>query len=197
MTVALTLLGDVRWRGAPVAGERPQALLAALAAAGGRPVRTKRLIDLVWGDEAPADAALSACVPASEAFPGDVSGDAAAVEVCRAVVVPSDARGAGASIGGNAVGRGVVLDCARPLNRSRELDPGARTGFTLMALCAGARRSEHVGFVGGVVGWCLVDGVDEIDRYAQTFEQQRTAALSPDETRRWLRLAIKSMGGVG
>ncbi|MDX6724013.1 MAG: hypothetical protein QOD73_2417, partial [Solirubrobacteraceae bacterium] len=57
MTVALTLLGDVRWRGAPVAGERSQALLAALAAAGGRPVRSERLIDLVWGDEAPADAA--------------------------------------------------------------------------------------------------------------------------------------------
>ena len=56
MTVALTLLGDVRWRGAPVAGERSQALLAALAAAGGRPVRAERLIDLVWGDEAPANA---------------------------------------------------------------------------------------------------------------------------------------------
>ena len=54
---ALTLLGDVRWRGAPVAGERSQALLAALAAAGGRPVRAERLIDLVWGDEAPANAA--------------------------------------------------------------------------------------------------------------------------------------------
>ena len=56
MTVALTLLGDVRWRGAPVAGERSQALLAALAAAGGRPVRAERLIDLVWDDEAPANA---------------------------------------------------------------------------------------------------------------------------------------------
>ena len=59
MTVALTLLGDVRWRGAPVAGERSQALLAALAAAGGRPVRAERLIDLVWGDELPANAAKS------------------------------------------------------------------------------------------------------------------------------------------
>ena len=54
---ALTLLGDVRWRGAPVASERSRALLAALAAAGGRPVRAERLIDLVWGEEAPADAA--------------------------------------------------------------------------------------------------------------------------------------------
>ncbi|MFL6110233.1 MAG: helix-turn-helix domain-containing protein [Catenulispora sp.] len=74
--------------------------------------------------------------------------------------------------------------------------PGAHTGFTLMTLGKGARKAEHVGFVGGVVGWCLVDGVDEIDRYAQTFEQQRATALGPEETRRWLRLAVKSMGGV-
>ena len=53
MTIALNLLADVRWRGKPVAGDRPQALLAALAAGGGRPVRAEKLIDLVWGDEAP------------------------------------------------------------------------------------------------------------------------------------------------
>ncbi|ACU72147.1 transcriptional regulator, XRE family [Catenulispora acidiphila DSM 44928] len=96
--------------------------------------------------------------------------------------------------------------------------PGAHTGFTLMTLGSGdkqgkqakqvkqvkqpapgapAKPAEHVGFVGGVVGWCLVDGGDEIDRYTLTFQQQRAAALGPEETRRWLRLAIKSMGGVG
>ncbi len=32
MSIALTLLAEVRWRGKPVAGDRPQALLAALAA---------------------------------------------------------------------------------------------------------------------------------------------------------------------
>jgi predicted ATPase/DNA-binding SARP family transcriptional activator len=57
VTVALTLLDDVRWRGAPVAGDRARALLAVLAAEGGRPVRAERLIDLVWGDEAPVNAA--------------------------------------------------------------------------------------------------------------------------------------------
>lgn len=78
--------------------------------------------------------------------------------------------------------------------------PGAHTGFTLMTLGSGdkhAQQAEHVGFVGGAVGWCLVDGGDEIARYALTFQQQRAAALGPEETRRWLRLAIKSMGGVG
>jgi predicted ATPase/DNA-binding SARP family transcriptional activator len=53
VTIALYLLADVRWRGKPVAGDRPQALLAALAAGGGRPVRAEELIELVWGDEAP------------------------------------------------------------------------------------------------------------------------------------------------
>ena len=53
MSIALTLLGDVRWRGRPVAGDRPQALLAALAARPGRPVPGEALIELVWGDEAP------------------------------------------------------------------------------------------------------------------------------------------------
>ncbi len=56
MAVALSLLEDVRWRGQPVVGDRPQALLAALAASGGRPVRAEELIELVWGDEAPANA---------------------------------------------------------------------------------------------------------------------------------------------
>lgn len=53
MNVVLNLLADVRWRGAPVAGDRPRALLAALAARGCRPVRTEDLIGLVWGDDAP------------------------------------------------------------------------------------------------------------------------------------------------
>lgn len=55
MTVALHLLDDVRWRGRSVVGDRPRALLAALAVGGGRPVRAEELIELVWGDEAPAN----------------------------------------------------------------------------------------------------------------------------------------------
>jgi len=55
MSIALTLLGDVRWRQQPVVGDRPQALLAALAARGGRPVPADELIELVWGEDAPAN----------------------------------------------------------------------------------------------------------------------------------------------
>ncbi|HET6870708.1 MAG TPA: BTAD domain-containing putative transcriptional regulator [Solirubrobacteraceae bacterium] len=59
MTVALSLLEDVRWRGESVVGDRPRALLAALAASAGRPVRAEELIELIWGDEAPANATKS------------------------------------------------------------------------------------------------------------------------------------------
>lgn len=59
MTVALSLLEDVRWRGRSVVGDRPRALLAALAAGAGHPVRAEELIELVWGDEAPANATKS------------------------------------------------------------------------------------------------------------------------------------------
>ncbi|HET7051614.1 MAG TPA: BTAD domain-containing putative transcriptional regulator [Solirubrobacteraceae bacterium] len=59
MEVALSLLEDVRWRGRSVAGDRPRTLLAALAAGGGRPVRAEELIELVWGEEAPANATKS------------------------------------------------------------------------------------------------------------------------------------------
>ncbi len=55
MTIALSLLGDVRWRRRAVTGDRPQALLAALAAQGGRPVPDDELVELVWGEEPPAN----------------------------------------------------------------------------------------------------------------------------------------------
>ena len=55
MTIALSLLGDVRWRERPVTGDRPQALLAALAGAAGRAVTTDALVEQVWGDDAPAN----------------------------------------------------------------------------------------------------------------------------------------------
>ena len=67
MSIALTLLEDVRWRGIPVAGDRPQALLAALAARAGRPVGPAELIELVWGDEAPSNGMKSLQVLVSRA----------------------------------------------------------------------------------------------------------------------------------
>ncbi len=56
MPTILTLLDAVRWDGEPVVGERPQALLAALTAAG-RTVSATRLADLIWADDSPANPA--------------------------------------------------------------------------------------------------------------------------------------------
>jgi len=67
VSIALTLLADVRWRGRPVAGDRPQALLAALAARDCRPVRPEELIKLVWGDDAPSNGLKSLQVLVSRA----------------------------------------------------------------------------------------------------------------------------------
>lgn len=57
MPVVLKLLSDVRWKGQPVAGDRARALLAALAFDGGSPMQQERLIELVWGEEVPANSA--------------------------------------------------------------------------------------------------------------------------------------------
>ncbi|MCM3922371.1 helix-turn-helix domain-containing protein, partial [Frankia sp. AiPs1] len=51
MVVSLTLLDGVRWEGAPVAGDRSQALLAALASEQGRSVGSRRLVELIWCGE--------------------------------------------------------------------------------------------------------------------------------------------------
>jgi DNA-binding SARP family transcriptional activator len=59
VSIALTLLGDVRWRDHAVVGERPQALLASLAARQGRPVPDGELVELVWGEEPPVNALKS------------------------------------------------------------------------------------------------------------------------------------------
>jgi predicted ATPase/DNA-binding SARP family transcriptional activator len=67
VSIALTLLADVRWRGRPVAGDRPQSLLAALAARDCRPVRPEELIEVVWGDDAPSNGLKSLQVLVSRA----------------------------------------------------------------------------------------------------------------------------------
>jgi predicted ATPase/DNA-binding SARP family transcriptional activator len=59
VSIALNLLGEVRWRGQAVVGDRPQALLAALAARKGRPVPDSDLVELVWGEDPPVNALKS------------------------------------------------------------------------------------------------------------------------------------------
>ncbi|MFG1605048.1 FAD-binding and (Fe-S)-binding domain-containing protein [Actinoplanes sp. NPDC049265] len=73
------------------------------------------------------DASLYRIPPLAVVRPRDVDEVAAALAVARATGVPLTSRGAGTSVAGNAVGRGIVLDFSRHLNRVLEVDPEART----------------------------------------------------------------------
>ncbi|MBK1786909.1 FAD-binding and (Fe-S)-binding domain-containing protein [Prauserella cavernicola] len=85
-------------------------------------------------------------VPLAVVFPRSADDVEATLRVCRAHGVGITARGAGTSIGGQALGEGVVLDYSRYLNRILEIDPVNRTarvqpGVVLDALRAAA--GEH------------------------------------------------------
>src|ERR1700761_9403948 len=109
----LTLLADVRWRGRPVAGDRPQALLAALAARDCRPVRPEELIELVWGEDAPSNGLKSLQVLVSRAR-----------NACGADVIVRDGVGyrLGATPGeiGSAAGAELDRDAAAAAGLARE-----------------------------------------------------------------------------
>ena len=73
------------------------------------------------------DASLYRIPPLAVVRPRHTDEVAAALEVARATGVPLTSRGAGTSVAGNAVGRGIVLDFSRHLNRVLSVDPEART----------------------------------------------------------------------
>ncbi|WP_322749810.1 MULTISPECIES: BTAD domain-containing putative transcriptional regulator [unclassified Frankia] len=56
MPIVLTVLDRVCWRGRPVVGQRPQALLAALAVGDGQAVPSDRLAEAIWGEHGPGNA---------------------------------------------------------------------------------------------------------------------------------------------
>jgi FAD/FMN-containing dehydrogenase/Fe-S oxidoreductase len=73
------------------------------------------------------DASLYRIPPLAVVRPRHVDEVAAALAVARETGVPFTSRGAGTSVAGNAVGRGIVLDFSRHLNRVLDVDPAART----------------------------------------------------------------------
>ena len=73
------------------------------------------------------DASLYRIPPLAVVRPRSVDDVAATLAVARDTGVPVTSRGAGTSVAGNAVGRGVVLDFSRHLNRVLSVDPGTRT----------------------------------------------------------------------
>ena len=73
------------------------------------------------------DASLYRIPPLAVVRPRTVDEVAAALSVARETGVPLTSRGAGTSVAGNAVGRGIVLDFSRHLNRVLSVDPETRT----------------------------------------------------------------------
>lgn len=71
------------------------------------------------------DASLYRIPPLAVVRPRHVDEVAAALAVAREHGVPLTSRGAGTSVAGNAVGRGIVLDFSRHLNRVLSVDPEA------------------------------------------------------------------------
>ncbi|MEV0538457.1 FAD-binding and (Fe-S)-binding domain-containing protein [Nocardia salmonicida] len=66
-------------------------------------------------------------VPLAIVFPSTLDDLEATVRICRAHGVPITARGAGTSIGGQALGQGVIVDYSRHLNRVLAVDPQTQT----------------------------------------------------------------------
>ncbi len=75
------------------------------------------------------DASLYRIPPLAVVRPRDVDEVSAALGVARELGVPLTSRGGGTSIAGNAIGRGLVLDFNRYLNRVIDLDPATRTAL--------------------------------------------------------------------
>nr|WP_228713838.1 FAD-binding and (Fe-S)-binding domain-containing protein [Prauserella endophytica] len=81
-------------------------------------------------------------VPRAVVFPRSAEDIEATLRVCRAHGVPITARGAGTSIGGQALGEGVVLDYSRHLNRVLEIDPVNRTARVQPGVVLDTLRAE-------------------------------------------------------
>ena len=102
----------------------PDAGLAdALAAAVGGEVRFDAYTRHLFST----DASMYAIEPLGVVFPRDRDDVAAAVEVAGRFGVPVLPRGAGTSLGGQTVGRAVVLDFSRHMNGVLAIDPEARS----------------------------------------------------------------------
>lgn len=65
--------------------------------------------------------------PLAVAFPHRPADVVAIVRACTDRGIPVTSRGGGTSLAGNAIGRGVVLDFSRHMNRVRAVDASART----------------------------------------------------------------------
>ncbi|WP_370247829.1 FAD-binding and (Fe-S)-binding domain-containing protein [Nocardioides sp.] len=104
-------------------GERPD-VLAALTRAG-----LEFRADAGTRGMYATDASLYRIPPLAVVRPRHTEEVEAALAVARETEVPLTSRGGGTSVAGNAVGRGLVLDFSRHLNRVLDVDPATRTAI--------------------------------------------------------------------
>jgi predicted ATPase/DNA-binding SARP family transcriptional activator len=130
VSIALTLLADVRWRGRLVAGDRPQALLAALAARGCRPVRPEELIELVWGEDPPSNPLKSLQVLVSRAR-----------NACGADAIVRDAAGYRLGAAPGEVDSARLTELVHAASAVLDRDPAAAEGLAREALALTAGLS--------------------------------------------------------
>src|SRR5699024_8621202 len=75
------------------------------------------------------DASLFRLVPAAIAFPYDEDEVRRILTIARRLGVSITSRGAGTSIAGNAIGRGIVIDFSRHMNAVVDLDPAEQSAW--------------------------------------------------------------------
>lgn len=73
------------------------------------------------------DASLYRVLPAAVVFPHTADDVRATLAAGRALGLPVTCRGAGTSVAGNAIGRGIVIDFSRHMNQVLSVDPVAGT----------------------------------------------------------------------
>lgn len=103
----------------------PRSLVAELRSRGVADARADATTRAVYSS----DASLYRVQPSAVVFPRHIDEVLTTLEVCRERGIPLTSRGAGTSLAGNAIGRGVVIDFSRHLNRVLELDAGTRTAI--------------------------------------------------------------------
>jgi predicted ATPase/DNA-binding SARP family transcriptional activator/tetratricopeptide (TPR) repeat protein len=126
VTLALTFLDGVRWRGEQVVGDRPQALLAALASAG-RVVRAEQLVAEIWGDDVPANPGKALQVLVSRTR-----------TACAAEAVARDGDGYRLGIAASAVDSSRLAELAGAARVSFERDPATAVRQAREALDLGS-----------------------------------------------------------
>jgi FAD/FMN-containing dehydrogenase/Fe-S oxidoreductase len=88
------------------------------------------------------DASLFRLVPAAIVFPHNEDDVRSALAIARRRGVPITSRGAGTSIAGNAIGRGIILDFSRHMNAVLDLDPDEQSAW-VQAGCVHAHLQKQ------------------------------------------------------